>query len=114
MPVTFHLLSSFPALETFAVERETNLSLLSPLLSNPSASPSLKTLAFLDCVLPEEFMKQLAWFTSDRKNTTSAWLNSVVIVNQEGIFPSIASIRGLEERVPVVEVRTAANLPMDL
>ena len=58
-------------------------------------------------------MKQLARFTSDRKNTTSAWLNSVVIVNQEGIFPSIASIRGLEERVPV-EVRTAANLPMDL
>ena len=59
-------------------------------------------------------MKQLARFTSDRKNTTSAWLNSVVIVNQEGIFPSIASIRGLEGRVPVVEVRTAANLPMDL
>ena len=49
-------------------------------------------------------MKELAWFASDRKNTTSAWLDSVVIVNQEGVFPSIASIRGLEERVPVVEV----------
>ena len=49
-PMAFHHLPSFPALEAFTIERETNLSLLlSSLLTNPSASPSLNTLAFFDC-----------------------------------------------------------------
>ena len=109
-----HCLSSFPALETFAIERETDLSHLSALLSNPSASPSLKTLAFLDCVLTEEFMKELIQFASDRKNTASAWLHRVVIIHQDGILPDIASIRGLEEHVPVVDARIAREPPADL
>ena len=114
-PVAFHHLSSFPALKTFIIECKTDLShFLSALLSNPPASPSLNTLAFMDCVLTEEFMKQLTQFAFDRKNTTSARLHRVVITHRDGILPSMASIRYLEEHVPIVEVRTAANLSTDL
>jgi len=114
-PTVFHHLSSFPSLETFAVEGNIHLShLLSPLFSNPSSSPSLKILAFLDCIITEEFMEELIRFASNRKNTTSAWVHRVVIVHWEGKFPSIASIHELEEYVPVVDVRIAAELPTDL
>ena len=114
-PVVFQHMSSFPALETFTVERETDLSLLhSALLLNPSVSPTLKILAFVDCVLTEEFMKELAQFAFDRKNTTSAWLDRVVIIHRGGILPDIASVRGLEEHVPVADVRTGAELPAEL
>jgi len=111
-PEPFHHLSSFPALETFTIGCKTNLShILSPLLSNPSASPSLKTLGFQDCVLTEDFMEELMRFASDRKNTSSAWLHHVVIVHWEGKFPNVASIHKLKEHVPVVDVRIATELP---
>ena len=114
-PMVFHHLSFFPALAIFIIERDAELShLLSALFSNPSSSPSLKALAFLDCVITEEFMEELRRFSSDRKNTTSAWLHSVVILHREGKFPSIGSIRKLGEHVPVVDVRIAEELPTDL
>jgi len=114
-PEVFHHLSSFPALDTFTIRSDGDLSyVLSPLLSDPSTSPSLKTLGFWDCILTEEFMERLARFASDRKNTASAWLHRVVIVHWEGKFPSVTSIRELEEHVPVVDVLIAAVLPKDL
>ena len=113
-PLLFHHLSSLPALETFSIDRNVDLSHLSVLLSNPSASPSLKTLGFQGCVLTEGFMEELTRFASDRKNTSSAWLHRVVIVHWEGRFPSIPSIRKLEEHVPVVDVRIAKELPKEV
>ena len=110
----FNHLPSFSALETFTIEHEANLPHLPTLLSNPSASPSLRTLAFVHCVLTEEFMGELAQFASDRKSTASAWLHRVVIVHRDGTFPSITSIRKLEEHVPVVNVQIATKLPTDL
>ena len=65
--------SLFPALETFAINCETSIShLLSTLFSNPSFPPALKTLAFLDCNLSEDFMEALTGFASNRKITASA------------------------------------------
>ena len=113
-PLLFHHFSSFPALETFTIDHSVDLSHLSVLLSNPSASPSLKALGFRGCILTEEFMEELTRFAADRKNTGSAWLHRVVIVHWEGKFPSIASIRKLESHVPVVDVRIAEGLPADL
>ena len=114
-PRVFHHLSSFPALETLTIGWETDLfRLLSPLLSNPSSSPSLETLAFLNCDLSEEFVEGLIRFASDRKNTTSARLHHVVIVHWEEKFPSIASIRNLEEHIPIVDVRVDTEIPKDL
>jgi len=114
-PEVFHHLSSFPALETFTITSDNDLSyVLSPLLSDPSTSPDLKTLGFWDCILTEEFMERLTRFASDRKNTGSAWLHRVIIVHRQGKFPSMASIHKLEEHAPVVDVRIATELPKDL
>ena len=114
-PAVVHHLSFFPALEMLIIDCDTNLlRLLSPLFSNPLSSPTLKTLAFLSYIITEEFMEELTWFASDRKNTTSAWLHRVVILNWQGKFPSTASIRKLLEYVPVVDVQATEELPTDL
>lgn len=107
--------SHFPALETLAVDCETSVShLLSALFSSPSSLPSLNTLAFLNCNLDEDFMEELTQYASNRKETTSAWLHRVVIVNPDGVFPRIDSIRTLGGHVPVVDVRVGTELPKDL
>lgn len=107
--------SSFPVLETLAVECDTDvLHFLSALFSNPSALPALKTLAFLNCVITEDFMKKLTQFASDREGTTTARLYHVVIIHEDGRFPSAASIHALEWHVPVVDVRFGIKLPTDL
>ena len=113
-PLMFHP-PSFPVLETLALECDTDLSyLLFPLLSNPLSSSSLKTLAFLDCVITKDFMKELMQFAADRKNTTSARLYHVVIIGQDGGFPTATSILDLGRHVPVVDVRFGTKLPGDL
>ena len=113
-PPVFHP-SSFPALEMLAVEYDTDvLHFLSTLLPNPSALPSLKTLAFCNCVITEYFMEKLTQFASDRESTTSARLYHVAIVDEDGEFPSADSIRALGRHVPVVDVRFGTKLPTDL
>jgi len=107
--------SLFPALETLAIKRYTNvLAGLSALFSTPASSPLLKTLAFLDCNLSKDFMKELTRFASDRKGTVSAWLYRVVIVHPHGKFPGAASLHALGGHVPVVDVRFGTKLPTDL
>ena len=118
-PELSHRLTSFPSLETLAIECDiecnTELSdALSPLMSNEWNHPSLKTLAFLDCIITDEFMTQLTRFASNRKNTVLAGLHRVVIVHTDGKFPSAASIRVLQGIVPVVDIRFGKELPMDL
>jgi len=113
-PAVFPSLS-FPVLETLVLERETAVSsLLSALFWNPSSSPSLKTLAFLDCDLDDGVMEELTRFSSDRKKTTSAWLHRVVIVNSRGQLPHFTLIDKLGKRVSVVDVRIGSELPSDL
>lgn len=107
--------SSFPALETLAVECETDLvHFLSNLLSNPSGLPSLKTLAFLNCAISEDLMQKLVRFALDRAGTRLARLHHVLIIDENGRFPSATSIHALEKRVPVVDVRFGTELPKDL
>ena len=113
-PIVFHP-SSFPALEALTLECDAHsLYVLSTLLSNPSSSPSLKTLAFLDCDLSEDFMDELIRFASERKGTTSTWLHHVLIVHQDGKFPSADSVRRLRLHVTIVDVRMDDKLPKDL
>jgi hypothetical protein len=107
--------STFPALETLAVECDTDvLHFLSALLPNPSALPALKTLAFLNCVITEDLMEKLTRFASDREGTALARLYHVVIVHEDGRFPSAASIHALGKHVPLVDVRFGMKLPTDL
>ena len=113
-PVVFKP-SVFPALEIFAIDCDIQVShLLSTLLSNPLLSPSLKTLAFLNCDLSGDSMEALTRFASDRTKTTSAWLRRVVIVDSGGNFPSVDSINALRKHVPVVNVSVGEELPTDL
>jgi len=112
-PMTHHL-SFFPSLETLAVECEAGIPQLSTLLSNPSSHPSLTTLAFLNCNLSNRFVEELTRFASDRKNTASARLHHVVIVDSGGKFPSAASIDALETQVPIVDIRRGKKLPTNL
>jgi hypothetical protein len=106
---------SLPALETFSIEHEINASyLLSRLFSAPSSYPSLKILAFLNCDLDDAFMAKLTRFCDNRRNTTSARLYRVVIVDSKGNIPNVCSIDMLRERVPVVDVRVGKELPSDL
>jgi len=107
-------LSLFPSLHTLAIECKTGIPYLPTLSSDPSSPPSLTTLAFLNCDLSEDFMEELTQFASDRKNTSSARLHRVVIVDSGGKFPSDASIDALEKQVPVVDVRRGKKLPTDL
>jgi len=112
-PMTHHL-SFFPSLETLAVECQISTPHLPTSLSNSSSPPSLTTLAFLNCDLSKCFMKELTQFASDRKNTTSARLHRVVIVDSGGKFPSAASIDALEKHVPIIDIRWGKKLPTDL
>jgi len=108
-PMTHHL-SFFPNLETLAIMRGTSIPHIFTLLSDPSSLPSLTTLAFLNCDLSEHFMEELTRFAHDRKNTTSAGLHRVGIVDSGGKFPSVASIDALEKNVPVVDIRRGNKL----
>jgi len=108
-------ISFFPALEIFATDYEEQLCYSLPtLFSDPSFPPSLKTLAFLNCDLSGGFMEELTRFASGRRNTTSALLRRVVIIDSKGNLPSVASINALEEYVPVVDVCIGKTLPKDL
>ena len=113
-PPTFYP-SYFPALETLTVDKADALGALSALLSNSPPSPSLKTIGFLNCDLPEDFMEELTRFASERQIiSTSTWLHRVQIVHSDGVFPSAASIRRLRKCVKVVEVRMEDDFSMDL
>lgn len=106
-------LSCFPSLEVLAVDGSSKVSLLTPVLPDPASSPSLKTVAFLDCVITDDFMAQLAQVALDRKNA-SAPLNRVVIMNSGGEFPAAASVERLRGCVSVVEVLGGREFPKDL
>jgi hypothetical protein len=59
-------------------------------------------------------MGELTQYAVERRDTTSAWLHRVVIINSDGMFPPISSIRKLGEHVPVVDVKVGKELPRDL
>ena len=100
-------LSHLPAIETLIIQSDIDVSRSLPdLLSNPASSPLLKTIAFLNCDLSEDFMRELTRFASIRKNTsTSARLHRVLIIHLEGYFPSTGSIQRLRSHVGTVDVR---------
>ena len=114
-PIVFRP-SYFPALETLAIKSNGDLTVsLSVLLQNPSSSPSLKTFAFLDCNLTEEFMEQLTKFASERQTSpTSTWLYRILIIHGDGKFPGAASVHKLRDYVKVIDFRMENGFPAGL
>ncbi|KAF9784677.1 hypothetical protein BJ322DRAFT_1109383 [Thelephora terrestris] len=106
-------LSSFPSLEILAVGGSSKVSLLPPVLPDPTSSPSLRTLALLDCDISEDFMNQLAQVALDRENASTS-LRRFVIIDSEGQFPSAASVERLRGCVSVVELLEGKEFPEDL
>ncbi|KAF9784676.1 hypothetical protein BJ322DRAFT_1109382 [Thelephora terrestris] len=104
-------LSSFPSLEILAVNY--GVSFLSTVLPDSTSSPSLRTLALLDCKISEEFMNQLAQVALDRENASTS-LRRVVIIDSEGQFPSATSVERLRGCVSVVELLEGKEFPEDL
>ena len=106
--------SFFPSLEVLAIDRGSSISFLSPELPSSTPSPLLKTLAFLDCVITEDFMAILAQIALRRKNDVSTSLHRVVIIDSGCEFPPDASVERLREYVPIVEVFRGKEFPKDL
>ena len=113
LKLTMFKTSNLPALGVLAVDCKTSICALLFLLFAYPSSPSLKTLAFLDCNIAEGFVKELRRFVSNRKNTTSVWFHHVVSVNSNGISPSVASVEALGKNVSIVDVRMSKGLPTD-
>ena len=107
-------LSFFPSLEILAIDGCSSVSFLSPVLPDPSSSPSLKTLAFLDCDIAEDFLAHLAQIAVYREKLTLTSLHRVVIIDSKREFPSAAAIEWLRECIPVVEVLEGKGFPTDL
>ena len=60
-------LSFFPSLEVLAIDGGSSISFLFPESPGSTPSPLLKTLAFLDCVITEDFMATLTQIALHRK-----------------------------------------------
>ncbi|KAF9784681.1 hypothetical protein BJ322DRAFT_1065842 [Thelephora terrestris] len=107
-------LSFSPSLEVLAIHGGSSISFLSPEPSTSTPSPSLRTLAFMDCVITKDFMATLTQIALHRKNSTSKSLHRVVIVGSKWQFPPRASVQRLREYVPIVEVLMGREFPKDL
>lgn len=109
-------LSLFPSLEVLAIDGGSSISFFPHEQSTSGSTPSplLKTLAFLDCVITEDFMAILTRVAIHRKRGPSTSLQRVVIINSKGQFIPEASIESLMEHVPVVELLYGREFPKDL
>ena len=105
-------LQRLPALEALALS-QTPLSpgLLSALAEEPPLCPSLKTIAFFDCDVTEDVIKELGAVLAQRRNSTAARLYRVVIVNATRALPDLQLIHQLQKLVPCVDVRIGSELP---
>ena len=106
------VMGRLPALEVLAISRaEFPVGLLSALTEEPVLCPALKTIAFFDCNIDSNTIKQLGKAIAKRRDSTAARLHRVVIVSSTGTPLGVASIRQLRESIPCVEVRVDDKLP---
>jgi len=101
-----------PALEALVLS-ETRLPLgsLSALAKEDPLCPSLKTIAFFDCKVTEDVIKELEEVLAKRRDSTAARLYRVVIVNATHVLPNPQLIRRLQKFVPRVDAGVGDELP---
>jgi len=73
--------------------------------------PSLKTIAFFDCKVTEDVIKELQEVLAKRRDSTAARLYRVVIVNATRPLPEPQLIYRLRGFVPRVDVGVGDELP---
>ena len=108
------LLAQLPALETLVVARAVSLitGIFDSLAGQPPLCPSLKTIAFFNCGLTSQAMKEFEGVVVKRKGSAAAWLYRVVIVCDTAMaLPDSTVIQQLRQHVPCVDVRVDDKLP---
>ena len=106
-------MKTIPALEILAISGATKfpIGLFSVLKKEPVLCPALKTIAFLDCGIDQDVMKELGEALARRRDSTGARVCRVVIVSSTGAMPDRRSVRRLRKSVPCVDVRMDDKLP---
>lgn len=106
-------LSQLPALETLVLVGVPAFPIqaFAFLTEQPVLCPSLKTIAFFDCVLNSRATRELEEGVARRKNSTAAWLHRIAIVRRSGALPDHKFIHRLRSYVPYVDARIDDKLP---
>ena len=106
------IFTRLPALETLALANVTRWAtgIFDP-LAGQSLCPSLKTMAFHDCIFTPEAMKEFEGVVERRKGSAAARLYRVVFVSSTGILPDYTLIQQIRRHVPCVDVRVDDKLP---
>ena len=105
-------MAQLPALEILAISQTPFPRCLpSALTEEPVLCPALRTIAFLDCGINSSTIKELGEAITKRRDSTTARLYRVVVVNSTAALPDLASIKQLRKCVPCVEVRVDDKLP---
>ena len=84
---------------------------LSALAKEGPLCPSLKTIAFFDCEVNEDVIKELEEVLAKRRDSTAARLYRVVIVNPTRALPNLQLFRRLKKFVLRVDVGVGDELP---
>ena len=107
------LMSKLPALETLVIKNGSYWTprVFDPLATDPLLCPSLKTIAFFDCILASEVMREFEGVVVRRKHSAAAWLDRVVFICGTGVLPDYALIRQLRQHVRCVDARVDDKLP---
>ena len=107
------VMKRLPALEILAISEAAvfPIGLISALTEEPVLCPVLRTVAFFDCDINPDIIKNLGEALTRRRDSTAARVYRVVIVNSTGTLLDRTSIQQLRRSVPCVEVRVDDKLP---
>ena len=108
------VMKRLPALEILVISEAAVFppALFSALIEEPVLCPALKTIAFFDCNINSDIIKELGEAIAKRGDSTAARVYRVVIVNSTGtIILDRASIQQLQKSVPCVDIRVGDKLP---
>jgi len=81
------------------------------LTKKPILCRSLKTVAFLNCKVTGEVIKELEEIATEREHSMAARLHRVVIVNDKLELPDFDFVKRLQRFVPHVDVGIGDELP---
>ena len=106
------VLRQLPVLETLVAANITwATGTLASLAVQPLPCPSLKTMAFFNCELTPEAIREFEGAIVKRKDSEAARLYRVIIVSSTGVLPDYALVQGLRRHVPYVDARMDDKLP---
>ena len=105
-------LERLPALEALVISKSSpGLGSLFALKKEPIPCLSLKTIAFFDCGVTLDTIKELEGVLTKREHSTAARLHRVMIVNHTCDFPGVQLISRLQRSVQRVDVIMSDKLP---